>query len=282
MIILSRLILGMHSVNQVIYGSCLGLIVFSMIFVVFKVNKIPVNDYKKFFREKKFIYIISAVFAVYIGITIANNFIFNRNFDSDKYNAILDIVFEKKVHKYRRFNLDGLFGSFTVFAMLGMHTGQIIFWYLIENKYKYNEIKEMNSIKPIQEPNINNIQFSAEMSDNVAKINNNDNKVDYLNDDSIDDLINHWNMNRVYICDIKNILKIILVIVICALPAVLFIAIPNDANSAIIFIFKIGIPYFVVPFLIYSFGFYYIIKIACGPKEKLMERIKNKKKYGKI
>ena len=134
MIILSRLILGMHSVNQVIYGSSLGVIIFLIIFIVFEVHRMPVNVYKKFFREKIYIFIILGIFAIFIALTIINNFIFNKKFDSDKYGEILDRICEKKVAKYRRFNYDGLFGSFTIFIMLGMYLGQIIFWYLIENK----------------------------------------------------------------------------------------------------------------------------------------------------
>ena len=53
MILLSRIILGMHSVNQVIYGTSLGLIISSFIFIVFKIHQLPVSIYKKFFREKK-------------------------------------------------------------------------------------------------------------------------------------------------------------------------------------------------------------------------------------
>ena len=99
-----------------------------------------------------------------------------------------------------------------------------------------------------------------------------------LSDDSIDDLINHWNINRVYIChNVKNVLKVILVIIICVIPAILFIAIPNDSNIVIIFIFKIGIPMFFVPFFFFSFGFYYIILISCGHKELLMKRLDENK-----
>ena len=245
MILLSRLILGMHSVNQVIYGTSLGLIFCVLIFIVFKIHQIPVANYKRFFLVKK-------------------------------YDDLLDRVCEKKVAKYRRFNLDGLFGSITVLAMLGMYLGQIVFWYLIENKYKYNVMNSINNIKPIQDMNINEIKFSNDNKNNMNDINSNKNEI--LNDDSIDDLINHWNKNRIYICaNFKNVLKVILTIIICAIPGILFVAIPSDSNVVVIFIFKIGIPMFTVPFLLYSFGFYYIIKVSCGSKELLMKRLEENK-----
>ena len=274
MIILSRLILGMHSVNQVIYGSCLGVMTCLNLFIVFKAHKIPIYNYKKFFREKIYIYIILIIFLFFIILTYLNIVLFNKRFDFDKYNDLLDRVCKKKVAKYRRFNLDGLFGSSTVFTMLGMYLGQIVFWYLIENKYKFNEVNYMNNIKQIQEMNINDIKFSNDNKNSKNEIiNKNKIETDNLSQDSFDDLINHWNTNRIYICDFKNILKLIAVLIICLLPAILFIAIKNDSDIIIIFIFKLGIPMLLVPFLIYSFGFYFLIKISCGPKETLLKRL---------
>ena len=133
-------------------------------------------------------------------------------------------------------------------------------------------MNSINNIKPIQDMNINEIKFSNDNKNNMNDINSNKNEI--LNDDSIDDLINHWNKNRIYICaNFKNVLKVILTIIICAIPGILFVAIPSDSNVVVIFIFKIGIPMFTVPFLLYSFGFYYIIKVSCGSKELLMKRL---------
>ena len=273
MILLSRLILGMHSVNQVIYGTSLGLIFCVLIFIVFKIHQMPVANYKRFFIVKKYIYIILAIFCFFIILTFLNIPIFNRGFDKDKYDDLLDRVCEKKVAKYRRFNLDGLFGSITVLAMLGMYLGQIVFWYLIENKYKYNINNSINNIKPIQDKDINEIKFSADNKNSINDINKN-NKIEVLNDDSIDDLINHWNKNRVLLCsNFKTVLKIIMIIIICALPVILLIVIPNNSNLALIFTFKIGLPFFSTPFLLYSFGFFYIIKFSCGSCEILMKRV---------
>ena len=300
MIILSRLILGMHSVNQVIYGSSLGVIIFLLIFIVFEIHRMPVSVYKKFFREKMYIFIILGIFAIFIALTIMNNFIFNKNFDKDKYDEILDRLCEKKVAKYRRFNYDGLFGSFTVFIMLGMYLGQIIFWYLIENKYKLNNV---NIIKPV-EININEERFYQKNSHDEINVNNNNeiknsNKLNInnnneiennnsinnikiennnLSNDSVDDLINHWNMNRIFLChDVKTALLIILTIIICLIPGILFIVISKNANIFVIFIFKLGIPFLTMPLLIYSFGFYYVIKLSCGSKDVLMKRLEENK-----
>jgi hypothetical protein len=225
----------------------------------------PVSVYKKFFREKKYIYISLAVYFVFIGITIGNYFIVKKGFDYEKYNDIIDKVCGN-VPKYRRFNADGLFGSITIFVMLGMYLGQIIFWYLIENKYKVNEV---NTAKEFQSLTVNNAQ-----DDYIAKNNKSSNDKDIALEDSIDDLINHWNKNRVLCCsNFKTVLKIILVFIICALPIILFIVIPNNSNLALIYTIKLGLPFFTIPFLFYSYGFYFIIELSCGPCEILMKRL---------
>ena len=90
---------------------------------------------------------------------------------------------------------------------------------------------------------------------------------------SIDDIINHWNINRIYIFDFKNILKLIFVLIICLLPGILFVVIKNDSNIIMVFALKIGVPMFIIPFLIYSIGFYYLIKISCGPMENLLKKL---------
>ena len=265
-IILSRIILGLHSINQVIYGATLGVIISLFVFIVFKIHRMPVSVYKKFFREKKYIYISISVYLVFIAITIINYFIVKKGFDYDKYNDILDEVCEKKVAKYRRFNADGLFGSSAIFAMFGMYLGQIIFWYLIENKYKNNEINTINEFQ--------SLSVNEEKVDCNAKKNKSENESIISLDDSIDDLINHWNKNRVLLCsNFKTVLKIIMIIIICALPVILLITIPNSSNLALIFTFKIGLPFFSTPFLLYSFGFFYIIKFSCGSCEILMKRV---------
>ena len=275
-ILLSRIILGVHSINQVIYGGAMGIIISLFFFKIFKLQQMPVSYYKKFYRENKYIFIILMLFAVLIAITLMNIFLFNQDFQKDKYNSIIDKLCGENYPEYRRFNFDGLFGSFVVFAMLGMYIGQILFWYLIENKYKVN--KEIDNIESLQNNYIN-----SEIKDNI---NNNNNKPDLnyiincinkkqnINDNSIDDLLNHWNKNRILLRkSFKNILKIFLIIVLCIIPGVLFLVIPNNSNIVFIFLLKLGIPFFLVPFLFFSYCMYYIIKISCGTINILNERL---------
>ena len=48
----SRLALGVHSVDQVLYGSLLGIFSFLIFAFMFKIYDMPLNDYLKFFKKK--------------------------------------------------------------------------------------------------------------------------------------------------------------------------------------------------------------------------------------
>ena len=256
LVILSRLILGIHSINQVIYGFALGLFTSLLVVKILKLHKMPILFYKRLFKEKIIIFCISGILLILEILSILSSISFNANFDYDHYDKILKILCQE-LPKYRKFNMDGLFGAFVVMALLGMYLGQVIFWYLIDNFYKKKKtkIQKMDSIKS---------------SDYINDIENDDYD-DKINNKILDDRIIHWNENRSFNnCSTNKILQIIVIIIICCSPLYLFIFISKDANMIVIFIFKFGIPFFLSLFLIFSIGFYYIIKIICGEKEDLL------------
>ena len=261
LVILSRLILGIHSINQVIYGAVLGLFTSLLVVQILKLHKMPILFYKRLFKEKIVVFCISSILLILEILSILSSISFNINFDYDYYDKILEQLCEE-LPKYRKFNLDGLFGAFVVLALLGMYLGQVVFWYLIDNFYKKNNnkatIQKMDSIKSSEEVN------DIEKDDYDEKKNNK----------RLDELIIHWNENRSFInCSIIKILKIFSILMICCCPLALFILVSREANIIVIFIFKFGIPFFFSLFLIFSLGFYYIIKIICGEKEDLLLRI---------
>ena len=262
LIILSRLILGVHSVNQVIYGSSLGLIVTLLIVQVFKLHQMPIQFYKNLFKERTYIFCISSMLGLLEILSILSCLTFNKSFDYKKYEKILSDTCGSSLPNYRKFNLDGLFGSFVVLSLLGMYLGQIIFWHLIDNSYKNNSNKNINQ----------NIDFNKTESEDISSIikdgcdEKNYSKI-------IDKYIIYWNKNRDFLFgSMWNVIKIIIIINICFSPVILFMGISKEANIVLIFIFKFGIPFFLIFFLLYSFGFYYIIKIACGTKEDLLKK----------
>ena len=298
-IIFSRIILGMHSLNQVIYGTSLGLIFFLFFIQVFKLHKMPISYYKKFFKKTSYISYIFLIILLLSILSIINKFAFNNNINLEKYNDILNKLCGSDYPNYRRFNNDGLFGSLIIFSILGMYLGQILFWYLIDNKYKRsnnnyknidgsinnkNNIKNENnsSLNDIEFDDISNNEYDEDTSINVKnKDNDNEKNMEGLNNNYenriIDELINDWADYRAYLFyPIKNIFIIILVIFVSLSPGLLLIIVTKNINLAFLFIFKFGIPFFSILFLLYSFGFFYIIKLSCGKKELLLKNLKFK------
>ena len=262
LIILSRLILGIHSINQVIYGSVLGLFTTLMVVHILKLHQMPIGFYKRLFKEKLLIFCISGILTILELFSILSSISFNSNFDIKKYEERLSRLCTN-LPKYRKFNLDGLFGAFVILALLGMYLGQVIFWYLIDNYYKKSNNNRSEKIEFILNPSDKtNSSFESEEGDENE---------DYR----LDKLINNWNENRTFIfCSIYKIFKIIFILIICCSPLILFIGVSKEANIIIIFIFKFGIPFFSTLFFTFSFGFYYIIKVFCGEKDELLRKAK--------
>ena len=260
LIILSRLILGIHSINQVIYGAALGLLLYFLIIHMFQLHNMPIRLYKTLFQKKILIFCITSILIILGLLSILSSLTFNSDFDYKKYKDTINNVCGKDYPEYRKFNLDGLFGSFVILALLGMYLGQVYFWYYIDNTYK--KMQSTNSSSTINY-DIHDLDY-----DSVDEKKNNQ---------LIDDLINNWNENRTYVfCSHRKKFKIFFILMICCFPLILFIAIPRNANIIIIFIFKFGVPFFFALFLIYSFGFYNIIEITLGPKDHLLKRFLDK------
>ena len=170
----------------------------------------------------------------------------------------------KNLPEYRKFNLDGLYGSFIIFCLLGMYSGQIVFWHLIDNNYKNNKkrkkIKRTNLDQNNSSVNEDIIGDTAEEEENGTD--NNDNDDDNENNRKIDELINNWNENRVLLfSSCGRVIKIIFVIILCCTSLLLLILFPHNSNMVVVFICKFGIPFFSLTFLLYGFGFYHIISV---------------------
>ena len=271
LVILSRIILGIHSLNQVLYGSGLGIFSSLLITHILKLHQMPMLFYKKLFKDKVIIFCISGILSLLILLSILSCLFFNSNFNEDRYDQILKELTD--LPKYRKFNLDGLFGSFAAVAILGMYLGQVIFWYFIDKSYKANkENKSGTKIDFIINDNDND---NAELK-GIEK--------EYFEEDDnnglIDNLINNWNKNRSFkLCSLFRFIKLIFIAIICFSPLIFFLIIPKDINTVLIFIFKFGIPFFFTLFFTYSFGFFYLIKIFCGEKEDLLKRVNDKIRY---
>ena len=222
-IVLSRVILGMHSLNQVFYGCSLGLAVYFLLFHILYMQNMKVETFTKLFTSVQNLIIITAIFFISLLSLLLSYLLIDFTAVTDKYKESLSTscpqYFDDK--QYRRFQNDGFFGGLTLFCLMGAYYGQYFLWYKMHSQYGENR----------------------------------------------DELINKWVYNRegVYKSGI-NIFKVIGILIVCALPMAIYFLI-SSTNLAVIFIFKVSLPFFVTLFLLYGPGLYLMISLGlCNMK----------------
>ena len=222
-IVLSRVILGMHSLDQVFYGCSLGLAVYFLLFHILYMQNMKVETFTKLFTSVQNLIIITAIFFISLLSLLLSYLLIDFTAVTDKYKESLSTscpqYFDNK--QYRRFQNDGFFGGLTLFCLMGAYYGQYFLWYKMHSQYGENR----------------------------------------------DELINKWVYNRegVYKSGI-NIFKVIGILIVCALPMAIYFLI-SSTNLAVIFIFKVSLPFFVTLFLLYGPGLYLMISLGlCNMK----------------
>ena len=233
LVFLSRFILGLHSLNQIIFGALIGIWLFLFIFILFKFDNLTIISYRALFQNKKYIFIITIflLFLLLIPFYCANKF--NRKYLYPNLNEKLNYNCAQ-VKPYKRFNNEGIYGCLIIFSLIGFYYGQIIFWIIFDKYYKNNLNKTSNDY--------------------------------YL----IDELLNKWNKNKCFIFDKKeNIYIFIKVLFTCVSPLAIFFLI-NTNNALFILVFKLGLPLFFISLLFFSSGLYWLVLIYLGSKEKIL------------
>jgi membrane-associated phospholipid phosphatase len=132
LILLSRLFLGAHSTNQILYGGLWGLALYFCVFFVFQWSSKNSEEFTKFFTEKRTTIIYSMIFALFlIASFISYLYIDNQE---GLYSDTLDSLCPDH-STYRKFNPDGLFGMLSLFGIIGGHYGLVLLFYLTERNY---------------------------------------------------------------------------------------------------------------------------------------------------
>ena len=149
LIILSRVILAAHSINQILYGTCLGIgVYFILIHIIGYHNYSSIEFYQhiKKKRVKKIYYIIN------IFLLILTVFIYLFTKDKDTSEIEKNIFNGKRCPlkpEYKKFKNDGLFQALSITALLGAQLGiDMLFILLKSNNYMINySLIEWNKYK---------------------------------------------------------------------------------------------------------------------------------------
>ena len=139
LIILSRVILAAHSINQILYGSCLGIgVYFILIHNIGYHNYSSIEFYQHIKKKKvKKIYYIINTFLLILTVFI---YLFTKNQDTSEIekNVFNGIRCPIKP-EYKKFKNDGLFQALSITALLGAQFGiDMLFILLKNNNYMIN------------------------------------------------------------------------------------------------------------------------------------------------
>ena len=251
LIAFSRLVLGVHTLDQVFYGITIGIWLFLISTYVFKVYDISLSYYLKFYKDKKyilfFLLILIVIFIVPIILCYTidvdddlKRFAELKKFKYDKYDEenikkrnseefkfYSHYCMEQK-SEFKFYSHNGMIESFIIFLILGVFLGQYLFWHRVYRNYNQNT---------------QGINFEL----------------------SIDEKINHWNnYYKEIFSSFTNIIILLCLLIICILLPGLFLFIPRENNSLRnILIFRYALPLFLFGFLFHGpflYGLLYIIK----------------------
>lgn len=149
LVIFSRIVVAAHSINQVLYGGLLGIGVYLIHFYLFELHKISARDFFEVFLSKnrrlQLIggYVLMLVLALIFYFTISNQEIIEEYKDEISKKCL-------KIADFKKFNEDGLFNAFSLFALIGAHLSYIFFVEFMERNNlfeKYEEIYHWNNTK---------------------------------------------------------------------------------------------------------------------------------------
>ena len=125
-ILLSRIYLSVHSINQIIYGSSFGLALFFYFFYVLKFHEMNGKKFFNFIQDKKNIKLQTIKYLVFLIILFL---IYNFKNDNEIKNTYKEMLLNicPKLKEYKNFKNDGIFNGLTIFFVMGAHYGLYFF-----------------------------------------------------------------------------------------------------------------------------------------------------------
>ena len=132
LIMVSRLYLSVHSVNQIIHGALLGIGLYAFYFHVLELPKATPEMFKKHIYSKTNIIVHTVVYSVCI-VVIVFVYLYRHNNELE-YNDIIERLCPKLL-PYRKFNNDGLFIALTLMFGMGAYYGLVFLYYKLNTQF---------------------------------------------------------------------------------------------------------------------------------------------------
>ena len=214
-IVFSRMFLGVHTLNQILFGSLIG---FFLYFFMFKIYKFNQNVLFIIYNFKQIVFVI--IFLIIFGFF---NYYFFFNFDNkilyEKYNFMI----EKNCPNFpiiTRLENESFYCIFVlsvlIFAVFGIY-------------FEYYYIFSANVSKFIK------YNFNNENENEINLLNNNVN--------------NRWNKTNFNV----SIKRFFVILIVCGILLIPYFFISYDNNFFVVLVFKTLIPLYVIVFVLFSY-----------------------------
>ena len=214
-IVFSRMFLGVHTLNQILFGSLIG---FFLYFFMFKIYKFNQNVLFIIYNFKQIVFVI--IFLIIFGFF---NYYFFFNFDNkilyEKYNFMI----EKNCPNFpiiKRLENESFYCIFVlsvlIFAVFGIY-------------YEYYYIFSANVSKFIK------YNFNNENENEINLLNNNVN--------------NRWNKTNFNV----SIKRFFVILIVCGILLIPYFFSSYDNNFFVVLVFKTLIPLYVIVFVLFSY-----------------------------
>ena len=135
LIMYSRFYLGVHAINQLLYGFTLGILLYIFLFYVIEFQN---EDYKQFFSKYSDLSQIALYLGLYICFIIALILVYCLVETDDTYKSFVISKCPNTPH-YRILEGDGLSNALLIFSLLGCHIGFSLLYYFIKRENPENE-----------------------------------------------------------------------------------------------------------------------------------------------
>jgi membrane-associated phospholipid phosphatase len=147
-IMLTRLYLAAHSLNQVILGMALGFYIYYTVYVYFDLPNISVEKYFSFFDNKITVLKVSTFFLTLMIILIIS--FYARNPDTSLYDIVLDNICPE-LNDNNRFSSESLHKGFLMFISFGTYYGIAYCLNRMDNIIDLKTLNEWNTKLNIKE-----------------------------------------------------------------------------------------------------------------------------------
>lgn len=131
-IVISRIVLGAHGINQVIYGSLIGIAVYYIIYHIISYTSMTnIQFYEHLFNKASLI----SYFVIYASLLLLTLFFYLfGQVDVQNYLDLLSKLCPKK-KEYQLLYHDGFIQSISITGLIGAHLGLLLLYYLAIKKY---------------------------------------------------------------------------------------------------------------------------------------------------